>query len=387
MKNNSQSKGKKYPKIYSIHSQKGGVGKTSISIAIAGLESIFNKKKVLLIDADLTGTSIKDILGRKTSKDEHLPLKYTYINELILATPDDFREYTINISKKPKGKSASSRGLREFYYESEIDPNIFFSPSSPDYNDVLEIIPLISQEDYLHFFRHRFEDIIVTAINDGFEVIILDLSPGFHGLSKNMCEMMLEQIVNKIKVEEKEDTETPRLESLLNYSQPKGEKTIESRVLFVTTSDKPDYRALIPLFCDYIHQTHEKKNKFPYSKEGTVDFVFNKVKSTEGEVLDSPKVMKKIFDDLGAIGRNRGDIINFQAVIESLRGRVKKLGAVSCENIPSFEMGEILSTIKNLYSPYKGDKEIRARDGMAGWCINISKTLDITELKEIEWAK
>lgn len=402
MNSKGQSKGKKYPKIYSIHSQKGGVGKTSIAIAIAGLESIFNKKKVLLIDADLTGTSIKDILVRKISKDEKSPLTYTYINELILATPNDFGEYTLNISKKTRGKSKSSSGLHDFYYKSEIDPNIFFSPSSPAYSDVLEIIPLISQEDYLHFFRHRFEDIIVTAINDDdFEVIILDLSPGFHGLSKNICDMMFEQIVNKIKVEEKKETETPRLESLLNYSQPKGEKALDSRVLFVTTSDKPDYGALIPLFSSYMLDEHQKKsfyykNSQPHEKKekisfenllGAVDFVFNKVKSAEGEVLDPAKVMRKIFDDLYEISRNGDKKNNLPDVIGLIEERVKKLEAVSCENIPSFEMGGILPTIKKLYSTQKEGKEMPAVDGMAGWCINISKTLDITELKEIEWAE
>ncbi len=68
LKKNNQGKERTYPKIYSIHSQKGGVGKTSIALAIAGFEAVFNNKKVLLIDADLTGTSIKEIVKSKKNK-------------------------------------------------------------------------------------------------------------------------------------------------------------------------------------------------------------------------------------------------------------------------------------------------------------------------------
>lgn len=372
MKNKSQPKKEKYPKIYSMHSQKGGVGKTSIAIAIAGLEAIFNGKKVLLIDADLTGTSIKDILVRKDERDP-----YKYINNVILAAPDDFVDYTSIISKGTKKKSSNLSGLHDFYYESEIDPKIFFSPSSPDYNDVLEIIPLISQEDYLHFFRHRIEDIIVTAINDGFEVIILDLSPGIHGLSKNICDMMFEQIIKR----EGENTEDTRLKSLFNSSHLNHGKTIEPHVVFVTTSDKPDYRALIPLFCDYIQQTHEKENSFKYDElQGFVDIIFNRIKSKEVESIDPPIVMGKILDDLEGNFINESERKNLKDVIKLLRERAKKLGAVSCNNIPAFEMEKILLTIKNLYTSELGDKGAEAK-----WCINISKTLNITDLKEIKW--
>lgn len=377
LKNINHVEGKKNPKIYSIHSQKGGVGKTSIAIAIAGLEAIFNGKKVLLIDADLTGTSIKDVLGRK---DEKAP--YKYINNVILAAPDEFMNYTPLITKRTQKKSAS-HGLDGFYYKSEIDPKIFFSPSSPYYDDVLEIIPLISQEDYLHFFRHRFEDIIVTAINDGFEVIILDLSPGFHGLSKNICDMMIEQIIKR-KDGNAEDT---RLEALFNSSHLNRGKTIETHVVFVTTSDKPDYRGLIPLFCDYMQQAHEKENNLTYDKlQGAVDFVFNKIKSKGGEPIDPPITMGEIFNDLENNFKNYGEQNIFKNVIETLRKRTGHLGAYSCENKNNFQMEDILPTIKNLFTSGSDDIRMQPRGGIAGWCINISKALTITSLKDIPWA-
>lgn len=379
--NKNPVEGKKNPKIYSIHSQKGGVGKTSLAIAIAGLEAIFNGKKVLLIDADLTGTSIKDVLGDNS-------IQYEYINKVILAAPNDFMKYTPIISKLKNKNSTTPGGLHGLSYKSLIDQNIFFSPSSPDYNDVLEIIPLISQEDYLHFFKHRFEDVIVTAFNDGFEVIILDLSPGFHGLSKNICDMMFEQIIAQINKRENKTTEDTRLDILFHSSPSNYGLTIEPRVVFVTTSDKPDYRGLVPLYCSYMQQTLQKNSNFSYEElQGTVDIIFNKLKSKEGEPIDPPIAMGEILGDLEKNFKDYGEQNIFKNVIEILRKRTGHLGAYSCENIPSFRMEDILRTIKNLSTLNKDDIGTQIKDGMAGWCMNISKALAITLLKDIPWTK
>ena len=90
LEKNNQKRENTYPKIYSIHSQKGGVGKTSIALAIAGFEAVFNGKKVLLIDADLTGTSIKEVIDRKGNSEGKGQHKYVYINGLLLAVPNEF---------------------------------------------------------------------------------------------------------------------------------------------------------------------------------------------------------------------------------------------------------------------------------------------------------
>lgn len=53
-------------RLITVHSQKGGVGKTIIAIYVARqLTELYaneNKMKTVLIDADLTGTSIADVL-------------------------------------------------------------------------------------------------------------------------------------------------------------------------------------------------------------------------------------------------------------------------------------------------------------------------------------
>jgi len=381
------------PKIYSIHSQKGGVGKTSIAIAIAGFEAIFNHKKVLLIDADLTGTSIKDILRREKKKSEKNPLTYTFNNKLILAAPDTFEKNTPIFA--PKKGADSSFGLSKFYNKSEIEPKIYFSPSSPLYEDILEIIPLISQEDYLHFFRHRFEDIIVAAMNEGFEIIIIDLPPGFYGLSKNICDMMFDQIINKIEKDDDRNPEPTRMDKLFNSVQSNSEKTIESHVIFVTTADRTDYNACIPLFCSYMQKgnrnekfrykklkKNEKNDRFTYTKlNGSVDFIFNKMKPTrKGEIVDELFAMKRILDNLSKdLDKSNDDIKNLPDVIQLLEQRNRELGAVSCKNIDDFSMKEILSVIRKIYETRNNGINVY-EDGIIGWCMSIARTLNITDL-------
>jgi len=103
----NQGKEMHYPKIYTIHSQKGGVGKTSIAIAIAGFASILHDKNALIIDADLTGFSLFDVRG--WAGDE----KPVYFNDVILATPPDFARYTLNRPAESKEEFLCER--REFY--------------------------------------------------------------------------------------------------------------------------------------------------------------------------------------------------------------------------------------------------------------------------------
>jgi hypothetical protein len=69
-----------YPRIYTIHSQKGGVGKTSIALALAGMTGA-RGKKTLIIDADMTGASVADVPGMEC---ESGPNSKRF-NELILA--------------------------------------------------------------------------------------------------------------------------------------------------------------------------------------------------------------------------------------------------------------------------------------------------------------
>ncbi len=126
-------------RVYTIHSQKGGVGKTSLAIAIAGWSSFKHKLETLIIDCDLTGTSLIDLLWKGDGKQQ----KYQahYLNRLLLASPIAFSGYE-------KGDMGSA-----FYLPVPDSRKLHYIPSSPVLEDIRSIVALISQENMLHFFK------------------------------------------------------------------------------------------------------------------------------------------------------------------------------------------------------------------------------------------
>lgn len=253
---NNQNDTIKFPRLYTIHSQKGGTGKTSIAIAIAGFAAIFHDRKALIIDADLTGTSLIDIPGWYSS-----PQKPVYFNELILANPRDFRRFT-DITTHDKSEQSEQKlnrqKLNKFYHEIPDSNNlIFYMPASPYLPDIRNTVPLISQEDTLHFFRHRLEDIIVTAVIDEFEVIIIDHPPGLYGISTASLDIVLDQ--NDI-----DHKEFTRLDKLYR-STPQFSRDTNSQFtahsLFTTTIEPVDYKALIPSLSVFLNPKNQKNQK------------------------------------------------------------------------------------------------------------------------------
>ncbi len=154
-------------RLFTVHSLKGGVGKTSIAITIALLEKRAERNP-LLIDADLTGTSIIALTDRIDNK------RVKYLNEYLLASPMKYREIR---SKLP-----------DEYFVTMYDgkPHSFTCiASSADCNDVKDIIPLISQEAYLGYFKTRILELIDSLFKKH-NSIIIDLSPGHFGLSHSL---------------------------------------------------------------------------------------------------------------------------------------------------------------------------------------------------------
>jgi len=188
--------------IYTIHSQKGGVGKTSLALARAGWSALKKGKKTLVIDGDVTGTSLIDLFGRELKSSG-------FLNELLLADPRVFKQYR----KHPEKVEA------EFCVPVPDCGSINFIPSSPILDDIKIIVSLISQEDKLHFFENRIKDIIGIIVQNKFEVIIIDAPPGIYGISKAMLGMTFKET---------------------------KEYTYNKQFIFLTSSDKVDYRALFP---------------------------------------------------------------------------------------------------------------------------------------------
>lgn len=269
-----------YPRIYTIHSQKGGVGKTSIALALAGISGA-RGKKTLIIDADMTGASIADVPGvecelGKTSK---------RFNQLILARPDEFMQLTANWPGPKKNEDTNLKV--QFCQKMAGHESVYFIPSSAGADDVETIVPLISQEDHLHFFRHRIEDILAAAIRSGFETIILDHSPGLFGLSKTTLEMSLEWSP-PLRADH-------RLRCLFNEKNP--EPTLQA--LLVSSFEPHDFKAVLASFQHVLKRifAHNSEKDLMYASFlDTFRIIFNKARQISDSIEEVEKILTKVND-------------------------------------------------------------------------------------------
>lgn len=350
-----QNNSRDFPRIYTLHSQKGGVGKTSVAIAIAGLAAFHNDKMTLIIDADFTGTSFLDIPDMiKVDKKE-------YFNDFILAKPSEFEKYTPITSGKTNEKIKETR--KKFCWNvPDGDGKIFCMPGSALVKDMKKIIPLISQEDHLRFFRHRLEDILVTATMAGFEVIIIDHSPGLLGLSKSSLFMVVDQAVSHFN--EKRHPHGPtRLDRLYRATAIEADNTsISAYAIFVTTFEPVDYRALFPSISYFL----DEKGSFKFSQDfhGHLDMIFNKA---PGQPFDSTFEIPEVFEKIRSLPDGRNVHNN---LIDYFDNRAKEVGAEAAEYIKDFDMARILEAIKNLKA-----KEKPEYAKWENWCMHVSKTV------------
>lgn len=238
-------------RIFTIHSQKGGVGKTSIVMAIAGWAYFQKMQKTLIIDCDLTGTSIVDLFyaNKSSQKDENSVL---YLNDLLLASPLKFGQYE---KEFPEERFC----LRINDYD-----HVRYIPSSPVLADIRKVVGLISQEDKLHYFQSRMEDVLKLFVERGINNFIIDNPPGLFGLSRAMI----------------------NLEISNNYRCTR-------KTIFVTTPDPMDYRSLVPAFSEY--WVEMKKNK---QKDCMDNFYFLVNKVLSEQYRDPVFCWEAIFKDL-----------------------------------------------------------------------------------------
>ena len=241
-------------RIYTIHSQKGGVGKTSLAVAIAGWSSLEHKQKTLIIDCDLTGTSLIDLFWKYDTKQQNDGEIY-YLNRLLLASPKTFSGYE-------EGDMEST-----FYLTVPNCKDLYYIPSSPVLEDIRSIVALISQENMLHFFQSRMADMLRLVVKSEIETIIIDNPPGLFGLSRAMINLEIS-----------------------------SEDNWEKKALFMVTSDRIDYRAMLASFSQY----WEEKKQANKAKIGVggFDFLLNKV---SGKKFREPVfAWQAILDDLKA---------------------------------------------------------------------------------------
>ena len=350
-----QNNSRNFPRIYTLHSQKGGVGKTSIAIAIAGLAAIHNDKKTLIIDADFTGTSFLDI------PDMIVDDKKEYFNDFILAKPSEFEKYTPITSDETNEKIKETR--KKFCWNvPDGDGKIFCMPGSALVKDMKKIIPLIAQEDHLRFFRHRLEDILVTATMAGFEVIIIDHSPGLLGLSKSSLFMVVDQAISHFN-EERHPHGPTRLDRLYRATVTEADNTrISAYAIFVTTFEPVDYRALFPSISYYL----DEKGSFKSSQDfhGHLDMIFNKAPR---QPFDATIEIPEVFEKIKTLPDSRKV---HPELIKYFDDRAKDVGAEAAEYIKGFDMARILEIIKNLKA-----KEKPEYAKWENWCMHVSKTV------------
>ena len=305
-------------KIYTIHSQKGGAGKTSIAIAIAGLSCILHKQKTLIIDCDLTGTSIIDLFY-DVDKNNKAKEKVRYFNNLLLATPLVFENMSKNNIEK------------EYFHRISDYNDLYYIPSSPILQDIREIAGLISQENELHYFQSRMEDILRLFVSREIKTIIIDCPPGLFGLSSAMLQISTQD-------------------------------EFDIRHLLITSSDRSDYRALIPSCCgDFLNRQIDD-----------FKFIFNKCSIKH---RDSAFSLREIFKDLerkGTFPDNR-KIKKTNKVYKKIKNSSKKHGSSILPFIADFDILHILFAIQAL-GEGKGETSF---DSMQKWCHGIKELLDL----------
>ncbi len=328
-----------YPRIYTIHSQKGGVGKTSIALALAGMSGA-RGKKTLIIDGDMTGASIADLPGMTCE----LGINF---NKLILAKPNEFSQLTA-IWPPPKGDKCTNLELK-FCRNMADHESVYFIPSSAGAADVEMIVPLIAQEDHLHFFRHRIEDILAAAIQSGFETIILDHSPGLFGFSKTALQMCLEWGL-------RQDKNDHRLGHLLKGKWPE----LSFQALLVSSFEPHDYKAVFLSFqyvTERLDTTHKMDNgKYPEAFADSFRFVFNKARN----VSDSVNEIKEMLDNIDELSLY---------VKETIRYHEKEFGPQLAPLIEGFEMGDICSKAEAFVS---GDKSSTLGSEWGKWFFTLA---------------
>ncbi len=296
-------------KIYTIHSQKGGVGKTSVALAKAGWVALKEDKRTLIIDGDITGTSLVDIFikGKNSVR---------YFNELLLSDPLVFRQY----EKEPK------RVETDFCMPVDNHKKIFFMPSSSIFEDLKIIVALISQEERLHFFRSRMRDILELLVQNNFEMLIIDTPPGLYGMSQAMREIKFNEI-RKYK--------------------------FKKQSIFVTSPDKPDYRALFSTLSQ-IYLTIREEAREEWLKMNSI--IFNKFSSAGAEPAFK---LTEILSDLKSLQEKR-------KVEEKILDKIKDTASLAAE----FDIEQILETVNHLInSPDSREHPTPFQK----WCLEIEK--------------
>ena len=196
-------------RCYSFHSVKGGVGKSTLSTFVAhGLAR--QGRDVVLIDLDLTGTSLSDVLaleGPRWVGDEidlrsppgagffdraetlarirerdptAMKLQVPFLNDFLLWSDPD---WSTERDVVPEALSWRLQGGPEM---------LRVIPSSALPADLERIIPVIFDEEHAAFLEARIEVLLDALVpEEGERVVVIDTPPTIPGLSRSVMSLAL----------------------------------------------------------------------------------------------------------------------------------------------------------------------------------------------------
>ncbi|MCK4817698.1 hypothetical protein KA005_18155, partial [bacterium] len=141
----------------------------------------------------------------------------------------------------------------------------------------------------------------------------------------------------------------------------------------ITTPDSTDYRSLLPSFSRIL----EREGKILESGVlgGKFSMILNKVPISKKR-FDPPFEYEKILNDVKEFPDDRKVS---PRLIDILRERAKKIGALACGYVANFDVAEILTTIQSL--KYQKGREYR---GMKGWCRQLAKSVGLWKDKDMK---
>lgn len=195
---------------YSFHSVKGGVGKSTLSTALAyGLAAKQPDTPVFLIDMDLTGTSLSDVLpleaprwpsgkvellhepsawwsyedtldriDKRRDLDGDDSLQVPYLNDYLLYADSD---WSTEHDVLPVALAWRMRGA---------PPNLRVIPSSAKPQDLQRIMPVIFDEEHAAFLEARIEALLDALVTTHERcVVVFDTPPTVPGLSHSILSL------------------------------------------------------------------------------------------------------------------------------------------------------------------------------------------------------
>ncbi|WP_437307000.1 P-loop NTPase [Sorangium sp. So ce388] len=247
-------------RCYSFHSVKGGVGKSTLSALTAvALAETHPEARVYLVDMDLTGTSLADVLPLEAPSWAGLgPRDPIHL----LQQPDDFHKRGDSVDRiEERGDapadSADAVGVPflndyllfrtpDWDEERDVPPaaicwrlehgpkNLRIIPSSALPRDLSRALPVIYDEEHAAFLEGRLEYLLTALLIETHETfVVFDTPPTIPGLSRSVLNLAF-RLSHEPKTPLSEDGFMP---------QALQETQLDWRAFLIATQDYQDIRA------------------------------------------------------------------------------------------------------------------------------------------------